>query len=99
MCSRCSYRADVAGSLSPSVDRIRVQALLPQSLCVAARRCEPVLTLRFHSPSELTLGPSRSFIVEGSAIRQAPHNEIVCERRDRLWHLEDEGAPSFECTD
>jgi hypothetical protein len=58
-----------------------------------------VLTLRFHSPSELTLGPSRSFIVEGTVIRQAPDNEIVCERRDRLWHLEDEGAPGFECTD
>lgn len=58
-----------------------------------------MLTLRFHSPSELTLGPSRSFIVEGSVIRQAPDNEIVCQRRDRLWHLEDEGAPGFECTD
>jgi len=32
-------------------------------------------------------------------IRQAPYNEIVCERRDRLWHVEDEGALSFECTD
>ena len=58
-----------------------------------------MLTLRFHSPSELTLGPSRSFIVEGSVIRQAPYNEIVCERRDRLWHLADEGASSFECID
>ena len=58
-----------------------------------------MLTLRFHSPSELTLGPSHSFIVEGTVIRQAPDHEIVCERRDQLWHLADEGAPSFECTD
>jgi hypothetical protein len=58
-----------------------------------------MLTLRFHSPSELTLGPSRSFTIEGAFIRQSPHNEIVCRCTDNGWHLEDETAPSFECAD
>jgi hypothetical protein len=58
-----------------------------------------VLTLRFDSPSKLTLGPSRSFTLEGSFIRQSPNNEIVCRCTDDGWVVEDETASSFECID
>jgi hypothetical protein len=56
-----------------------------------------MLTLRFHSSSELTLGPSPAFAFEGPFIRQSPHQEIVCRCTNSGWHLEDEAAAAFEC--
>jgi hypothetical protein len=56
-----------------------------------------MVTLQFDSRSQLTLGPATGFAIEGNAIRQAPHNEIVCRCVSNLWHIEDETAASFEC--
>jgi hypothetical protein len=56
-----------------------------------------MLTLRFDSSSELTLGPSPGFALEGPFIRQSPHQEIVCRRTNVGWQLEDEAAANFEC--
>jgi hypothetical protein len=60
--------------------------------------------LRFSSLSDAVLGPARSFHIEGSLMRQHPHDEVVSRYVDGMWHLIDEFgakiiAAGFECLD
>jgi len=63
-----------------------------------------MLTLRFDSPSELTLGPSRAFSLEGSFLREHPLEEIVARFAYGAWHVVDKigkeiATLSFGCPD